>query len=505
MMWGNTADKRGLSSVFVTIYISLIVVSLATILFTSLQMSSSAINESIRIENERSLEKIVIPKPNGINLTQNGEVHMLVVKNIGSIAVRIRGVYVDSRFVMDPSVRSDDAYIDPNENITIPLWPRHIINWDDTMYSLWTVTTERGTKYSDYGYNIWRGSSGWGDQPRFYFGPLMINFDQFYWRVGTGPWRNGWSIPKGTPGGGETLYWRIMVMNVDNRTIILNNTSGFTLICNDPAPKNPLTWYIDEDRTNMVLAPNIPNWIHYSGKTNIGSGTTYINFLTFYGSFIEGDGTLSRFGQTVPFEAVFTTDTNIAGKVVLTANPVNIRSDGVSTSKLTAYVLDTRNLPMSRVSVNFYASDGYLLSSSAITNETGYAAVELRSTSIPTIVDVAATCQGVVGRTRVVFTQATSINVTADPLNIPKNGKSTIMVQIVDSYGAPVRQAGINVTLTVTWTGGGKPPTLDSYKLSTDSQGFAMTILTAGNRTGTAKVTASASGLTSGEVNVNVT
>ena len=36
--------------------------------------------------------------------------------------------------------------------------------------------------------------------------------------------------------------------------------------------------------------------------------TTNINFLTFYGSFVETDGTLTAFGQTIPFEAVLITD-----------------------------------------------------------------------------------------------------------------------------------------------------------------------------------------------------
>jgi hypothetical protein len=221
----------------------------------------------------------------------------------------------------DPSEFDGDAYIEPKECLWINLTsvdPPIIIDGTKLM-AYWTVTTERGIKASEIGADlIWNGNGGLPDPNKFYFGPLMLVFDWFHWRSGTGDWNSGWTIPKGT----KDVTWQILVVNVDNRDIVIRDTSCFTLISNDNSPKDPVPWYIDPTLCEtMTLKPNEFNFIYYtwnkpyskSGRSaqdvNMRELTTNINFLTFYGSFVETDGTLTAFGQTIPFEAVLITDT----------------------------------------------------------------------------------------------------------------------------------------------------------------------------------------------------
>ena len=106
----------------------------------------------------------------------------------------------------------------------------------------------------------------WGkpDDPVYYpkalyIGPFMIVFDAFHWRSGTGPWRSGWTIPKGT----KDVTWRIMVVNVDSRDVILEEESCLTLISNENSPKDPLPFYIDFTLTPKTLKPGIYNFFQY--------------------------------------------------------------------------------------------------------------------------------------------------------------------------------------------------------------------------------------------------
>jgi hypothetical protein len=174
-----------------------------------------------------------------------------------------------------------------------------------------------------------------------------------------------------------------------------------------------------------------------------------------------------------------------------------------SQSTLTVRVFDTENDPMTGVTVNFYTSNGVLSSSAATTDQTGYATVKLRSTTNPLIATVRAECQGVNNETRVVFTPATRILLTANPSSIPKSGQSTITIQLMDE-SIPVGGPGINVTLALSWEGGGQSPTLNTYSVVTNSEGAATVTLTAKNKAGTATITASATGLQSGSVTVTV-
>jgi len=452
----------------------------------------------------------------------------LLVRNTGSITVRIRALYVGHKFVCDPSkdLGAGDAYIDPKENLWIRLYPYvHIELNSTTLNAYWTVTTERGTKSFEIGAKLIWGEP-WipGSPKKFYIGPLMLLFDMFHWRSGTGPWQPGWTIPKGT----NKVTWRILVVNIDDRNIIISKKSCLTLISNDNDPKDPLTWYIDPTLGNITFTPGIFNFVYYTWDkpwgesgykqkaiTGMKESTTCINFLTFFGSFVEPNGNLTSYGQTIPFEAVRITTEEMASSVKMTSNPENIRNDGVSKSTITVKVTDNSGKPLSNAWVDFYTTIGKLSTTHTTTDANGVATVTLTSSPTKATANVYAICQGVEGRCKVNFTPATGINVSANPPSIPKDGgTSSITVQLIDANGTNVAQEGITITVEISsWTGpSGKKPTLTyedqsgaSVTVITNPSGEANILLTARGASGTATITASASGLDSGSVTVKCT
>ncbi|MBS7631729.1 Ig-like domain-containing protein [Candidatus Bathyarchaeota archaeon] len=508
--------SRGISSVFITIFIAVITTMFSVTLLFSLNTSKVGLSQSIQIEQERRHESIVLVGPGALKVDEaNSIVLSLRINNTGSITVRIRGIYVDDKFICDPSKFPEDSYINANNSTWIQLYPRVIIQFNDTtLQGYWTVTTERGTKASELGGNLIFGPPFVYTPNKFYCGPILLMFDWFHYRKGNSPWNPGWSIQRSN----DPVTWRILVMNIDERPIVIKDVSSFVLISNDNDPKNVMYWYIDpKNKANYEtrLNPGFFYFLEYkwsapyhdSGaqpQTLPGNkDTTNVNFLTFNGYFIEDSGNKTPFGQTIPFEAVLVIDVKVPARLILKGNPTNIRNDGASESTLTAQVLDTANNPMIGAIVNFYTDHGVLTPSTATTNETGYATVKLRSGTNPTVATVRAECQGVNNETRVVFTPATRISLTADPPNIPKKGQSTITIQLMDENG-PVGGPGINIALTLSWSAGSQSPTLDKYQVTTDSAGRATVILTAQNKSGDATITASASGLQSGSTTVTV-
>jgi hypothetical protein len=129
----------------------------------------------------------------------------------------------------------------------------------------------------------------------------------------------GWSIQRSN----DPVTWRILVMNIDERPIVVKDVSCFVLISNDNDPKNVMYWYIDpKNKANYEtrLNPGLFSFLEYkwsrpyheSGaqpQTLTGNKpSTMVNFLTFNGYFVEDNGAKTPFGQTIPFEAVLVTD-----------------------------------------------------------------------------------------------------------------------------------------------------------------------------------------------------
>jgi hypothetical protein len=90
-------------------------------LFFALDISGSALTERLRIEEEKSQENIALAGPEALKLTAGSQIHSIRVDNTGSIAVRIRALYIDHKLICDPSKFEGDAYIKPKESLWILL------------------------------------------------------------------------------------------------------------------------------------------------------------------------------------------------------------------------------------------------------------------------------------------------------------------------------------------------------------------------------------------------
>lgn len=282
-------NKKGVSPLFIAIYLTLIVVLLFSTIFVALTVSTSSLTEALKIEEDRMLESIQLMKLE--YNSSNDKVQAILINNTGGITVRIRAIYINHSFIFDPK-----ATISPKEALTIQL--------PDTPYTIpsiinanVTATTERGTKTTETVAKLIGIPPGY-DPNKFYCGPLMIIFNMFHWRTEpNGLWKSGWKIPKTN----SIVTWRILVMNIDERSLTLNSTSCFTLISNDNAPKNEQIWYIDPTRTKLTISPGEFRFLYFSNSKVTGDQTTIcINFLVMQGYFSDG----TPFGQTIPFEAV---------------------------------------------------------------------------------------------------------------------------------------------------------------------------------------------------------
>lgn len=525
-------NKKGVSPIFVSIYLVILITLLLSTLFFALYTYGSSITERLKLEEEKQQESLGLLGPDALNETRSGEYfEALRINNTGTITIRIRALYINYKFIYDPAdpSRSQDSYINPKGYIWLRLYPYVKIQLNQTMLdAYWTVTTERGTKAREIGSRLIFGQPGDTYNPmRFYIGPLMIMFDMFNWRSGTGPWQNGWSIPKNTP----DVTWRILLSNIDNRDIEVTDRSSLTLISNDNAPSAPVPWYIDPTLSAMYYRPGAFYFVYYSWNkpyseggaqrqaSNVfGSGTTCINFLMFLGAFMNPNGTRTAYGQTIPFEAVLVTGGTMPAAVQLAANPQTILNDGISTATIAATVRDTSGNPVPNAWVDFYTTAGTLSSTHATTNAQGIATVTLTSTTAKTTAYIAALCQGAEGATSVSFTPARTIRIAANPTTVSKDGgTSLITVWLVDANGVDVSQSGIPMTISVTgWTGAaGKKPVLiyeDQPEQTTvtgitDSKGQVILIFRAKGGRGTATVAADdgAGGLAPGSIQIIVT
>jgi hypothetical protein len=289
-------------------------VLLISTLFVGQVISQSSIIDYLKIEQDRRQEYFQIIQL----LTDKSDLNFthLQVKNTGAITVRIRALYIGGEFKEDPSLLEGDAYIEPKEALNITLTPPIPID-DNALNAEWVVTSERGTRSAELGMNLWDKTSGPIYTPnKFYFGPLMLVFDRFHWRSEDGTWNSGWSIPAKT----KDVTWRILLTDVDNRTITITEDSDFSLVGNTGQSNWVLNWYVDPENTHMTLVPGRYYSVYYKWSSPYSSSdnritdislnpeTPCLNFLTFTGLFEELDGSTTAFGQTIPFEAVLVTD-----------------------------------------------------------------------------------------------------------------------------------------------------------------------------------------------------
>jgi len=309
--------RKGIATIYASLLFLLLIFSMLIGIFIAFFDYNLAVGDQMRIMHERLQEKIVL---SSVELDPTMTyVYKITVINTGTIEARIRAIYLINTtmtsLICDPS-----THIAPGESIDItslriPFEPRANIS----------VTTERGVKATEYISTLYFGPP---NQPRYdpsrlYIGPLMLQFDAFWYRKtltnGTldpnDPWHSGWSIQKGF----GYCAWNITVMNVDNRNITVNRFSSFVTVPND-SPSSQICWYLEPtDTTDLTqfLAVNQTDHIVYiwsNPKSLSGNSpqkltypeTTCMVFLTFYGVFHEHDGTTKPYAQTIPFEAAIT-------------------------------------------------------------------------------------------------------------------------------------------------------------------------------------------------------
>jgi hypothetical protein len=150
--------------------------------------------ESIDFEEERTQEKINLLSLSTENISGTEYLVAVAVNNTGTITTRIRAVYIDNNFVCDPTnpvLNINDTYINPKDSLWIVI-PN---NLKYEPLSQIEVATERGMKSIEY---EWKLKSGSQAEPppetqRFHFGPLLLDFEKFYYTENYGSYDpNSW-------------------------------------------------------------------------------------------------------------------------------------------------------------------------------------------------------------------------------------------------------------------------------------------------------------------------
>jgi PKD repeat protein len=434
--------NRAISTIFGSILLVILVLTLASILFLSLYKYNYSVQEAIGVEEERMQEKIVLCRLATQNLSGTEYVYAIFVNNTGSITSRIRAVYIDDEFLCDPSnntINPDDTYINPKESLWIFLLPKPEYEPAAKM----TIATERGIKSVEY---EWRLKHGGGSLPPyelkgFYFGPLWLDFNEFYYTevdpkngsYDPSSWKPGWEIEIGT----GTIAWNITVKNVDDRNITINQFSCFTLFPNK-SPSNRRAWYLEppqesltqfiavNETVNLIYIWDTPKMVHTSPQSIYTTRCRNKVFLTFFGIFHEHDGTTKPYGQTIPFEAVLCVRTG--GIIVVSAWPTMILANSTMTSTITVEVYNIYGYPVANANLTFATDLGTLSSLWAITDANGTATVTLYPSTLPGIANITVTWEG--------LSQTTTVIVNGVPVPLFTESAETVYTGEVISFNA---------------------------------------------------------------------
>jgi len=304
-------QNRGVSTVIGSVLFLVLITGLAAALFVALFQFDDTSRAALISEENRNQEKFEID-----GLQTDSEftyVSAIHVNNTGSTAIRIRAVYLDGSLLWEPA--ETIGSIDAKEGYLLTL-PSQI---PFVSTSKIVLASERGVTTVAREGDFYSGPPPPYQDQDLYFGPLKLDFEEFYYAKYDGSvypdssgWIKGWQVPRSTE-----LVWRIVVKDVDERPITLNRYSCLTLIPNDGGSQIP--WYIEKivhsDGSNSwTIMPQETVSILYRWATaqqtksvKIFSARTESRvFLTFYGVFNEY-GTTEHYGQTIPFEAVLVT------------------------------------------------------------------------------------------------------------------------------------------------------------------------------------------------------
>ena len=297
-------NQKGISTVIGSMLFLILIVFLSSTLFVALYNYNDASQEVIEIEQTRSEEKIVIDE-----LSTDAEITQITavgVKNLGSEAVKIAAIYVDNQLIYEPS-----TYLGAKDSVLISLPTPTPYSPTSTI----TVATDRGVRSiieeDDLVENYQTPINN-----EFYFGPLKLDYEHFYFHeVSGGDYNPDILLPGWNPNASTTLVWRINVTNVDTRDITLTKYSCLTLM--DNAGGSQLPWYIeriehsDESNSSQILSQEtVSIFYRWDNPTAQKDQSVFSKeaqcrvFLTFFGTFDLSDNKKIPYGQTIPFQAV---------------------------------------------------------------------------------------------------------------------------------------------------------------------------------------------------------
>jgi hypothetical protein len=245
------------------------------------------------------------------------------------------------------------------------------------------------------------------------------------------------------------------------------------------------------------------------------NGTTDINGLlsvTYTAGANNGDDIVKArtSAGVVNSTAINVNQSNIViGSVETTASNSSIPVN-TGASVIRALVKDSADQIVSGAMVNFKTSAGTfgaagssVLTTTSVTDASGYALATLRAGSQVLTARVEATISGFTGTANVSFAAGTpnAINVSAAPRDVGPGINSTIFAYVVDSSLNPV--AGETVTFSVPGKGSGLP-TLNAGTAVTNANGLASVTYTAGASNGSDTVSAVTSNGKTGSVGITV-
>ena len=304
------SENKGVSTVFGAVLFLILITTLVSTIFVSLYQYDKNAQTALMLEEKRTQEKAIIDAL--ITDAEITTIEAIHVNNTGSLAARIRAVYIDGTLIFDPSTyinsKSDSWIFFPS--------PQPFI-----FTSKITIASERGVRSVVKEGDLVSVSTPPQPEVELYFGPLKLDYVKFFYGEynvdGTYPappgWKQGWTVETNTE-----IVWNITVTNIDDRSVTLSRYSTFTLVPNKEGAQDP--WYIEkvlhkDGSVSPIIVPGETVDITYrwstSGQTKHESTPAsegqFRVFLTFYGTFNENSGKSQPYGQTIPFEAVLIT------------------------------------------------------------------------------------------------------------------------------------------------------------------------------------------------------
>lgn len=303
--------NRGLSMVIGVLLILILFFGIAASQLIALENYASSARSALSIEEEKLQERTYIT-----SLTKNGQnsILQITVKNTGSIAVLLRSLYVDHRFLFDPSdttINPNGGNINPNSTLTISFsgLPTPEPYNEESVIS---IATQRGSL------SMAIAKALANPDPLIInieanFGPLKLIFDSFNYAsydTKTGlisQWKPGWSIDTTLE---DQVVWNVTVKNIYDKAVELTKTSCFVLMSIDGS-NNVVSWYMNSTAP-VLIAPQETKQIVFQWNSPDRRGLNDVNsifsdvcrskiFMAFFGKY-QPSGI--SYAQTIPFESV---------------------------------------------------------------------------------------------------------------------------------------------------------------------------------------------------------